>query len=885
MVGRIGTETLAEGPAFGGQWHEQRCDLRDSGLSVAGWDEEAVCKLVRRGLRGRQSPLLVTMHPVHSQSMSIVAVSELDEAFLRRGLSSAEVQERRARGLVNAAPLQSSRTYTRIVFDNSVNPINVSLFVISGALLALGLAGDAVLTAGIVLGNVVVGIFQEARAKRQLDRIALMTRPTAMVLRDGVESVIDPDGIVQGDLIRIKAGDQVQVDGPVLEATSLSMDEALLTGEADLVRKQTGDALHSGTFCMTGEGSQLAETVGTETVSYKITARARAYRMVRTPLQKEVGLVIWGMAIVVAILSAVVINSFVNVYEGLPLKETTRAAAVTVALVPQGLWFMVTVAYSLAIVRTARSGVLIQRLNAVESISRVDVLCLDKTGTLTSNALSVDAILPLGMPEEELRSALGNFAASAAFRNRTSETILEACPGEAQAVTQEVVFDSARKWSGMVLGGSLFVMGAPEILEPFVTDAAAYADRVEEATAKGLRVLLFAGNGDASGVDIENQELVAGSLTAYGLAILRDELRDDAKETVERFTSGGVALKIMSGDNPDTVAALARQAGFSSEATAISGAELDGLDDDALADLVERATIFGRVTPDHKERLVNALERRGRFVAMIGDGVNDIPALKAAQVAAAMRSGSPATRSVADIVLLEDSFGALSKALLEGQRIRQGMESIFKLFLVRTLAIVVVILIAALASDPFPLTPRQSAIYATLTVGIPAIALAAWARPGHSPHLLLPGTVAFVFPAAATIGITGFAIYEIFLELGATLDEARTGFTLLGVLCGISLIPYVVQSQNDWLERWPLRQRPRLVWLAAGMLVLFVVSSAVPVLSDFYEIEVLPVYAYAGIIVAVVGWAFLMKGAVSYGVDEWLGRTTETLLARRVLKP
>jgi cation-transporting P-type ATPase E len=814
--------------------------------------------------------------------MSVLASIELDEAFLRRGLTSAEVEERRAQGLVNAVPVQVSRTYGRILYDNAINPIHVSLFVISGVLLALGLVGDAVLTAGLVVGNIVVGVVQESRAKRQLDRIALLTRPMATVVRDGAESVIDPNDIVLGDFIRIRAGDQVQVDGPVLEANGLSLDESLLTGEADLVRKQAGDALHSGTFCLTGEGSQFAETIGAETVSYKITARARTFKTVRTPLQQEVALVIWSMAVVVAVLSLLVLNSFVNVYEGLPLVETTRAAAVTVALVPQGLWFMVTVAYSLAIVRTARSGILIQRLNAVESISRVDVLCLDKTGTLTSNALSLEAILPLGMPEAQLRTALGDFSASASFRNRTSETILAACPGELKAVTQEVVFDSARKWSGLAFEGAQYVLGAPEVLAPHVRNAASHEAQVEDAAEKGLRVLLFAGTRDA--LDIENATLPQAALTAYGLVILRDELRDDAAETVERFRAGGVSLKILSGDNPDTVAALARQAGFSSEATAIAGSELEGLDDAAMSELVNEATIFGRVTPDHKEQLIRALQRRGRFVAMIGDGVNDIPALKAAQVAAAMRSGSPATRSVADIVLLEDSFGALSKALLEGQRIRLGMASIFKLFLVRTLAITLVILIAALASDPFPLTPRQSAIYAALTVGIPAIALAAWARPGHTPNLLLPGAVAFVVPAAASIGLVGFVTYQIFLELDATLNEARTAFTLVGVLCGIALIPYAVQSQNEWLRREPLEERPRLVWLAAAMLVLFVVSYAVPILADFYEIEVLPVYAYAGIVAAVIAWAFLLKAVVRYGLDEWLGRQAESLLSRRVAR-
>ena len=327
--------------------------------------------------------------------MSIAEVSSADAEFLQRGLSSEEVAARTARGETNATPRQTSRTYTRILYDNSVNPVNISLFAISGLLVGLGLIGDAVLTAGLVVGNIVVGVFQEGRAKRQLDKIAVLTRPTATVVRDGEERVVDPDTIVLGDLVRVRAGDQVQVDGPVLAATGLSLDEALLTGESDVVLKRPGDALNSGTFCMTGEGSQLAEVVGPETVSHKITARARAYRSVRTPLQREVGIIIWAMAALVAIIGIAVATSLINVYHGLPLVEGTRDAAVVVALVPQGLWFMITIAYSMAVVRTARSGVLIQRLNAVEAISRVDVLCLDKTGTLTSNALHVETVKSL----------------------------------------------------------------------------------------------------------------------------------------------------------------------------------------------------------------------------------------------------------------------------------------------------------------------------------------------------------------------------------------------------------------------------------------------------------------------------------------------------------
>jgi cation-transporting ATPase E len=816
--------------------------------------------------------------------MSIAELPGVDEAFLQRGLTAAEVEERRAQGLTNAAELAPSRTYKRILWDNAINPVHVTLFAISALLLALGLVGDAVLTAGLVLGNVVVGVFQEGRAKRQLDRIAVLTRPQATAVRDGEAHVVDPNDIVQGDLIRVSAGDQIQVDGRVLWATGLSVDESLLTGEADLVRKSAGDVLNSGTFCMTGEGSQLAETVGANTVSYKITARARAFKNVSTPLQREVGIVIWIMAGLVVLLALAVANSFVNVYDELPLVETTRAAAVVVALVPQGLWFMITVAYSMAVVRTARNGVLIQRLNAVESISRVDVLCLDKTGTLTSNSLAVETVMGLSLNEDELKAKLGVFAASASFRNRTSTALLDAFPAEARPVAQEMVFDSSRKWSALVIDDELIVMGAPEVLKDFVKDSGAYADDVARYAEQGLRVLLFAGRTGVEGIDMESPEpLTAGSLTAYGLIVLRDELRRDARETVERFMEGGVALKILSGDNPGTVAALARQAGFSPTLSAVAGSELNELDDEDLSRLVTETTVFGRVTPDHKEKLVQALQSQGRFVAMIGDGVNDIPALKAAQVAAVMRSGSPATRSVADIVLLEDSFGALSKALLEGQRIRQGMESVFKLFLVRTLSISLAILFVALVSDEFPLPPRQSAVVAMLTVGIPAVALATWAMPGKSPHLLLPTAIAFVAPAAVTMGLVGFGVYEAFLHLDAGLNEARTALTLFSVLCGIALIPYAVTSQNLWLTRDPLRQHRNLVGLAAVMLVLYGIMSVQPNLRDFYELEVLDPLQYAAIAVEVIAWAQLLRFAVHYGVDEWLGGVAERFLERRVL--
>ncbi len=730
--------------------------------------------------------------------MTNAEVAPVADDFAERGLTSSEVEERKRRGDVNAVEFEASRSYARILFDNAISPVNVILFVIAGVLIGLGLPGDAFMTGGLVLGNVVVGVAQEGRAKRQLDRIALLTRPTGRVIRDGEEQTIDPGEIVRGDLVIVRAGNQVQVDGSVLRETSMSVDEALLTGEADLVRKRPGDSISAGSYCMTGEALVVAEAIGAERLSHKITASARSYRDVRTPLQEEVSKVIWGMAALVALLGIAVANSFLDIYNGFPAVESARAAAVVVALVPQGLWFMITVAYSMAIVRTARGGVLIQRMNAVESISRVDILCIDKTGTLTTNQLHMEEIRSLGMPEEELNRCLGTFAASASFKNRTTMAIEKALEGHAQATTAEVVFDSARKWSALALPDGIYVMGAPEILQANVTKGTTQAN-VSALAEEGLRVLLFARAADGGApLDAENPELPQ-DLQALGLVILSDELRKDAAETVGRFGESGVKLKILSGDNPTTVAALARQAGFGAF-TAVSGAEIDGLSDDELAALAERTTIFGRITPLHKEKLVQALKNRGHYVAMIGDGINDIPALKASHVAVAMRSGNDATRNVADIVLMDDSFPALSKTFSEGQRIREGMASVLRLFLVRTVSVAIVVLIAALISDPFPLTPRQTGIVATLTVGLPAVALAAWAKPGRGPNLLLPSALGFVLPAGIALGLASAVTYSGFLAFHASRHTASSALLAVAIFCGIALIPYVVEPPRSWLS-------------------------------------------------------------------------------------
>lgn len=785
-------------------------------------------------------------------------------SVLPSGLTSAEASARAFAGQANSVVWPASRSFRRILLDNGATPINLVLFTISAMLLALQLFGDAVLTAGLVLGNVAAGVVQEARAKRQLDRIALLNRPRALVMRDGSETELAPEDIVLGDHVLLQPGDQVFVDGSLITASGLGMDESLLTGESDIVPKQPGDEVVSGTYCMTGSGVYEAMRVGANTTANTITARARQHRIPRTPLQREVGLVLWTMTLVVVILGLVVARSFQEASGDVPLRDTVRAAAVIVALVPQGLAVMVTVSYAMAAVRMAGSGVLIQRMNAVESISHVDMLCLDKTGTLTTNRLTVESLKPYGLTEIELQELLGTFAASASFRNRTADALQESFPRPPHPFMDEVAFDSSRKWSGLTFGDDAlrgaYVLGAPEVLALHSEPGSTGLTDAQEWTARGLRVLMFAARADLERFPREDGEpVLPGGLTPLGLAVLRDEMRPDAAVVIAELHEAGIDLKVISGDHPETVAALARQAGLPVDGRLVSGAELEAADEEELERLANGATVFGRVSPRDKERIVHALRKGGRYVAMVGDGVNDVPALKAAQVAVALRSGSAITRSIADMLLLDDAFSSLPRGFREGQRIRKGMESIFRLFLTRTLSLTLMILAVSLLNDPFPVTPRHTAIIAMLTVGIPSLFLAFWAKPGKTGKLVILSGAEFVLPAAISIAAVGLIVFEFFLSTTDDIELARTALTLTAISCGLLLILFLEPPTPAWAAASPLSGDWRPTLLAVGISALFVAFMAIGVFRRFYELALPDAWGFAVVGLVVLAWAFVLR--------------------------
>jgi cation-transporting ATPase E len=811
------------------------------------------------------------------------------------GLDDAEVTRRRAAGLGNASPPPTTRTYAQILRENVFTFVNNILFALGIALVVVGRPIDALVSLTVISTNVLVGIVQEIRAKRTLDRIALVTRPTATVVRLGATVEVPPEDLVLGDLIAVSAGDQIVLDGRLV-AGDLGVDESQLTGESDVVRKRLGDQVFSGSFATTGGGRYVVEAVASGSFANRITAGARSFRRVITPLQAEINLVIRVVLGIVLYLEVLlVLRGFV---QRSVLGDVVADATLLAGLVPNGLFVSIAVAYALGAIRILRFGALVQQANSIESLSHVDVLCLDKTGTLTANRLEVEAVAGLGgATEDEVVAVLAALAASATVRNQTTQAIATRWPREALPQAAEVPFSSARKWSAIAFAHAdtalpgIIALGAPTFLRPSLAtgdDGEPVAWQELERTAaawteRGLRVLLVATFDDAAALpphDDDDEATLPAGMRALGLVAMADELRAEAGAVLASFAAAGVAVKVISGDDPDTVVALARQAGLG-DAASISGHELDQLDEAGLAKAAEASTVFGRITPAQKERLVESLKASGHYVAMIGDGVNDVLSLKKADLAIAMGSGSQATRGVADIVLMQDSFAAVAQAVEEGQRILNGMQDILKLFLTR-IATVGLVVVSSLVVITFPIELRNASALTVFTVGIPSALLAVWAQPGKRVRDSLDRTLArFVVPAAIVSSLMGLFVFYLVLWLSspdasaidrATVD-ARTALTSFLVFVGLFLILFVEPPIKWFAVAEPVTPDRRPAMLAIGLGIAFVVMLLVPPGRAFFQLVVPAPRDALIVILAVVAWVLLVRMVWTHTiVERFLGR-------------
>lgn len=826
-----------------------------------------------------------------------------------RGLSADEVRERTARGEVNRVTASSTRTYAQILRDNVFTFVNNMLFGLGLALLLLGRPFDALISAGVVFINATMSSIQELQAKRQLDQIALLNRPKAIVLRDGREQEIAPDAIVLGDVLKVSTGDQIIVDGSIVGDGRIDVDESQLTGESDLIAKTDGDKVFSGSYCVAGSAYYTAEKIGDTSLASQITAGARSYKRVLTPLQKDINVLVRIFLLIVIYLEVIlVMNSF---FQTRSLTESVQDVTVVAGLIPNGLFLSIAVAYAISAVRIIRFGVLVQQANAIESLSNIDTLCVDKTGTLTANRLQMNAVLPLGISAAELHDILGEMVASAGAGNKTSDAIAAAYPRPARPLTAEVPFSSARKWSAVAFTSSprrgIYVLGAPEMLRPHLAGdehTATITTQIQEWADQGLRVLLVAFHPDSTLLINQGDDTQLPPLQPIGLLSLSDELRPEARETLERFLRAGVQPKIISGDSPETVAALAKQAGLPTDIKLVSGPQLATMSPSEFEEAAASATIFGRITPQQKESLVKALRTRGHYIAMVGDGVNDVLSLKQAHLGIAMQSGSAATRNAADIVLTKDSFAVLSPAVEEGQRIVNGMQDVLRLFLTRT-AIAALITVSALmiSSNLFPIPLVHSALVAFLAVGVPAPLIALWARPGPTARASLIGRLLrFLIPPTLLASIFGLIVLygalfiEFFAQGGLSVPAselavfelsiiayAQTALTTFLVFSGLLLVVFVEPPTSWWIGGDELSGdwRPTIVALVCAAIYLLILF--VPPLRQWATLS-LPSPATLGLITAAtLVWMFLLRwiwrsNALErfLGVDFGLAQTTST---------
>lgn len=762
------------------------------------------------------------------------------------GLSTAEVAERVARGEVNDVPVRSSRSVTEIVRANVLTRFNLIIGVLWVVMLFVAPIQDS-LFGFVIVANTGIGIIQEWRAKKTLDSLAVIGEAKPTVRRDGVAAEISTSEIVLGDLIELGPGDKVVVDGTVAEADSLEIDESLLTGEADPVIKQAGDPVMSGSFVVAGGGAFTATKVGREAYAAQLAEEASRFTLVHSELRSGISTILKYVTWMMVPTAIGLIISQLVVKDNNFKESVARTVGGIVPMIPEGLVLLTSVAFAIGVVRLGRKQCLVQELPAIEGLARVDVVCLDKTGTLTEGGMDVTEVRPLnGTDEAYVTQVLRAFGSSDPRPNASLQAIMDAYPAgggdarptaggnalpaaggdvESWTVTDAMPFSSARKYSGAAFAeadgtASAWLLGAPDVL---LSEGDATLTEIEHLNEQGLRVLLLA---RAEG-ELSTPGAAAGA-TPTALVVLEQRLRPDAADTLAYFADQNVATKVISGDNAVSVGAVAGKLGLAGAENTLDARRLP-TDPDEMATAMEENAVFGRVTPQQKRDMVAALQSRGHTVAMTGDGVNDVLALKDADIGVSMGSGSEATRAVAQIVLLNNSFATLPSVVAEGRRVIGNITRVATLFLTKTVYSVLLAILVVCTQVEYPFLPRHLTLLATLTIGIPAFFLALAPNKERAQPHFVRRVMRYAIPSGVIAAAATFTTYLVARHhySGEGALEAETSAATLTLFLVAMWVLAIIARPYTWWR----------IGLVAAMGLGFLIVLVVPWLQDFFALK------------------------------------------------
>ena len=708
----------------------------------------------------------------------------------KKGLTSQQVQEHRLHGWTNKAVEPPSKTTKEIVHENVFTYFNL-IFVVLAVLLCLVGSFRDLTFLPVIIANTLIGIIQEIRAKQVLDKLTMLNAPRASVVRDGKRTVINAEDLVVDDIVIFKAGDQVCADAEV-SAGEVQVNESLLTGEADEITKRKGDKLMSGSFIVSGQCHARLDKVGEDSYISKLTLQAKAMQskeqseMIRSldKLVKCVGVAIIPIGIVLFS------QAFFIQHDGFRESGTSMIAAV-IGMIPEGLYLLASVALAVSSIRLAQKKVLLHDMKCIETLARVDVLCVDKTGTITENTMKVQKLIKTDEYDEKEKGGLsllvGDFAAAMTNDNITMAALKEHfTKASGKKVLSKTGFSSATKYSSVTFEDGAYVLGAPEfVLKEKYDD---YAEEITEYASTGSRVLAF---GIYDG-EVDGKPLTHGILP-FGFVLLANPIREAAKETFEYFAEQGVEVKVISGDNPVTVSNVAKQAGIKNADRYVDASEFE--DEQSMRKALLNNTVFGRVTPSQKRKFVRILKEAGHTVAMTGDGVNDVLALKDADCSIAMASGSDAAAQASQLVLLESDFSCMPEVVLEG-RVVNNIQRSASLFLVKNIFSFLLSVASVVFMFTYPLEPSQVSLISMFTIGVPAFFLALEPNKNMIKGHFLTNVLLKALPAALTdaLAVAALVIFGRTFDVSST--DISTAATMLLAIVGFMILYKISAPMN-----------------------------------------------------------------------------------------